>query len=135
MGVLSAVESAWTARFINAAGPDLEPREDAFPCLRLIEHIATRTTGVREAAMLGFSQHCGTGYEKRWTGSSLHVGPSSSPAGRYSRSRRIVRRLSQRADQVDRRLAQAPRQSPASIRTSTLAGPTEKTTFTIASRQ
>ena len=41
MGVLSAVESAWTARFINAARPDLEPREDAFPCLRLIEHIAT----------------------------------------------------------------------------------------------
>ena len=40
-----------------------------------------------------------------------------------------------RADQVDRRLAPAPRQSPASIRTSTLAGPTEKTTFTIASRQ
>ena len=64
IGVLSAMESAWTARFINAAGPDLEPREDAFPCLRLIEHIATRTTGVREAAMLGFSQHCGTGYEK-----------------------------------------------------------------------
>jgi hypothetical protein len=64
MGVLSAVESAWTARFINAAGPDLEPREDAFPCLRLIEHIATRTTGVREAAMLGFSQHCGTGFEQ-----------------------------------------------------------------------
>lgn len=95
MGVLSAVESAWTARFINAAGLDLEPREDAFPCLRLIEHIATRTTDVREAAMLGFSQHCGTGYEKRWTGSSLHVGPSSSPAGRYSRSRRIVGRLSQ----------------------------------------
>ena len=59
MGVLSAVESAWTARFINAAGPDLEPREDAFPCLRLIEHIATRTTDVREAAMLGFSQHYG----------------------------------------------------------------------------
>ena len=95
MGLLSAVKSAWTARFINAAGPDLEPREDAFPCLRLIEHITTRTTGVREAAMLDFSQHCGTGYEKRWTDSSLHVGPTSSPAGRYSRSRGIVGRLSQ----------------------------------------
>jgi len=109
MGLLSAVKSAWTARFINAAGPNLEPREEAFPCLRSIEHIATRTTGVREAAMLDFSQHCGTGYEKRWTDSSLHVGPSSSPAGDIAEVEESSGGYLKHADQVDRRLAPAPR--------------------------
>jgi hypothetical protein len=135
MGVLSAVESAWTARFINAAGPDLEPREDAFPCLRLIEHIATRTTGVRRRRCWASHNIVGLAMRNAGPVRACTLVPPQVRQDDIAEVDESSGGYLKRADQVDRRLAPAPRQSPASIRTSTLAGPTEKTTFTIASRQ